>query len=84
MYFDYQDKLLVCTIDKVGSTTWLAHFKNLAAKRIPEFNLADTSRDETRDIVYALNKGRKKNQVKFFFIQTLGAQSFTGRSPTRH
>ena len=57
MYFDYQDKLLVCTIDKVGSTTWLAHFKNLAAKRIPEFNLADTSRDETRDIIYALNKG---------------------------
>ena len=57
MYFDYQDKLLVCTIDKVGSTTWLAHFKNLAAKRIPEFNIADTSRDETRDIIYALNKG---------------------------
>ena len=42
MYFDYQDKLLVCTIDKVMSTTFLAHFKKLAQKRKPNFIKLET------------------------------------------
>ena len=57
MYFDYQDNLMVCTIDKVGSTTIYFHFKHLAFTRIPGFLLSETSRDETRDIVYSLNRG---------------------------
>ena len=57
MYFDYQDKLMVCTIDKVVSTTILFHFKQLAFKRIPGFIISETNRDETRDVVFALNKG---------------------------
>ena len=65
MYFDYQDNLMVCTIDKVGSTTIYFHFKHLAFTRIPGFLLSETSRDETRDIVYGLNKG----MLLRFFIQ---------------
>ena len=57
MYFDYQDKLLVCTIDKVMSTTFLAHFKKLALKRKPNFIKLETSRDDTRDIFYGIDKG---------------------------
>ena len=57
MYFDYQDNLLVCTIDKVMSTTFLAHFKKLALKRKPNLIKLETSRDDTRDIFYGLDKG---------------------------
>lgn len=60
MYFDYQDNLLVCTIDKVSSTTWLYHFKNLAMLRYPEFINVEKSRDETRDIYYALKTGKQQ------------------------
>ena len=59
MYFDYKDNLLVCTIDKVMSTTLLAHFKNLALKRERDFiNMSTASRDEIRDVVYALKRGK--------------------------
>ena len=57
MYFDYHDKLLVCTIDKVMSTTFLAHFKKLGMKREPNLINTETSRDDTRDIFYRINKG---------------------------
>ena len=59
MYFDYHDKLLVCTIDKVMSTTFLAHFKKLALKRRPGLITLKTNRDDTRDIFYGLDKGMK-------------------------
>ena len=57
MYFDYHDKLLVCTIDKVMSTTFLAHFKKLAMKREPSSINHETSRDDTRDMYYRINRG---------------------------
>ena len=80
MYFDYQDKLLVCTIDKVMSTTFLAHFKKLALKRKPNFIKLETSRDDTRDIFYGIDKGlqfciifvnvSKSSQNKFILVRS--------------
>jgi hypothetical protein len=61
MYFDYRDSLLICTIDKVSSTTILTHFKKLAMVRDVGFNTYQTSRDETRDSYYGLRKGKKKS-----------------------
>ena len=69
MYFDYQDNLMVCTIDKVGSTTIYFHFKHLAFTRIPGFLLSETSRDETRDIVYSLKRGTFTIFFFHFFFQ---------------
>ncbi len=57
MYFDYQDNLLVCTIDKVSSSTWLGHFQRLGSIRDPDLISQNTSRDDTRDKYYALSKG---------------------------
>ena len=57
MYFDYHDDLLICTIDKVVSTTILSHFKLLASKREIGFISPEQSRDDTRDKFYALNRG---------------------------
>ena len=68
MYFDYQDKLMVCTIDKVVSTTILFHFKQLAFKRIPGFLISETNRDETRDVVFSLNKGINLNNSNCRYI----------------
>jgi len=62
MYFDYQDNLMVCTIDKVSSTTLLFHFKKLAMLRYPEYINIEKSRDETRDFYYALKTGKQLNR----------------------
>ena len=59
MYFDYEDGLLVCTIDKVGSSTWFVNFLQLAMARHPEagFTWDQTTRDELRDVFYRIRSG---------------------------
>ena len=62
MYFDYHDKVLICTIDKVMSSTFFAHFKKLAIKRKPKLIQPETNRDELRDSFYGLKRGQYRRQ----------------------
>ena len=60
MYFDYEDRLLVCTIDKVGSTNWYHQFLRLGLLRQPGvISWENTTRDELRDIHYRIKSGEK-------------------------
>jgi hypothetical protein len=59
MYFDYDDRLLVCTIDKVGSTYWFLQFLRLGFLRKPGvFTWENTTRDELRDVHYKIKSGK--------------------------
>ena len=65
MYFDYEDSLLVCTIDKVGSTNWYIDFLMLAMIRNPSAGFSwNTTRDEIRDVHYRIKSGKYKLAIK--------------------